>query len=420
MKIQLLDQPVILTEKLTYPVRLPDTGFYSITLSVSSSTSWSEEDNEAAMVRIYMNEFHQQDIILFYGQEGFSYERYLGEWQAGSYPLHVEPFTKDHTILIEAIKIEKITPENDEVLALQHAPILHGRTIYGEYDNLYTDTPLEMIYRIDHWEKGKVIEYHMVFSHEDEGTPAMMLMAKWGRLLDIEYMIRVYLNEDETIDHAIYQGAHHIDTKYQKEFIHGKRPVMQTATGNGNFTDEITSQYHFSFLPRKWRAEQQPREFVMEEYPYVNDVMEWEATRQLTDTQPSYNQLESLSSFLFIQSSVWDVKLGQVTVDFACQMEGDDHWYSSSYGQMKLGPFVAAYTGPDHHFTVAIYLPITFDFSQITKIKVRLINPVIEQVTVKGLKVFTYHKEKGLQNCLYQKEYYLLNQQQTEQIMWNR
>ncbi|WP_067838937.1 hypothetical protein [Amphibacillus sediminis] len=420
MKIQLLDQPIMLTEKLTYPVRLPDTGFYSITFTVSSSTSWSEEGNEAAMMRIYMNESHQQDIILFYGQESFSYERYLGEWQAGCHQLHVEPFTKQYTILIEAIELEKLTPTNSELLALQHAPILHGRTIYGEYDNLYTDTPLEMLYRIDNWEKGKVIEYHMVFSHEDEGTPAMMLMAKWGRLLDIEYMIRVYLNEDETIDHAIYQGAHHIDTKYEKGFIDEKRPVMQTATGNGNFTDAITSHYHFSFLPRKWQAEEQPREFVMEQYPYVNDVMEWEAYRQLSEKQPPYNRLESLSSFLFIHSSIWDVKLGQVTVDFACQIEGDDHWYSSSYDQIKLGPFDAAYTGPDHHFAVAIYLPMTFDFSQITKIKVRLINPELEHVTVKGLKIFTYHKEKGLQRVLHQKEYYSLNQYQTEHIIWKR
>ncbi|WP_208585570.1 hypothetical protein [Gracilibacillus suaedae] len=420
MTIQLLDRPAPLTERQTFVVNLPDSGFYSITLTVSSSTSWSEEGNEAAMVRLWIDDLHHQDIILFYGHESFRYERYLGEWQAGSYQLQVEPFTEEHTILIEAIEIERLTPTGNDLLALQHAPILHGRKIYGKYDNLYTDTPLEMLYRIDEWEKGKIIEYHMVFSHEDEGTPAMMLMAKWGRLLDIEYMIRVYLFEDNSIDHAIYQGAHHIDTKYTKAYKNGKRPIMQTATGNGNFTDEITSQYHFSFLPRQWKPKEEPREFVMDRFPYVNDVMEWEAKRQLTDKQPPYNQLETLSSFLFIQSSIWDVPLGQVTIDFACQLEGDDHWYSSSYHQMKLGPFDAAYTGPDHHFTVAIYLPLIVDFSQISKINVRLINKEIENVTVKGLKVFTYHKETGLQTCLHKQETYSLNQHQTEHNIWHR
>ncbi|MFC4401985.1 hypothetical protein [Gracilibacillus xinjiangensis] len=418
MKIQLLDQPVTLNERLTYSVQLPDTGFYSITLKAKSTTCWSEENNEASMVRIYMNELHQQDIIIFYGQKSFSYERNLGEWQAGNYQLHIEPFT-NHVVHVESIEIVKLTPTQNDRLALQYAPILHGRKIYGEYDNMYTDTPLEMIYRIGEWEKGKVLEYHMVFSHEDEGTPAMLLMAKWGRLLDIEYMIRIYLKEDETIDHAIYQGANHIDTKYLKEFIHGKRPVMQTATGNGNFTDDITSEYHFSFLPREWKAEEEPREFVMERFPYVNHLMEWEAARQLTKEQPPYNQLETLSSFLFIHSSIWDIELGKVTIDFACQLEGDDHWYSSSYGQIKLGPFDAAYTGPFHHFAVAIYLPFAFDFSEITKIKVRLINQELASITVKGLKVFTYNKEEGLQNWINKQESYLLNQNNTEKIIWS-
>ncbi|GAB2566764.1 hypothetical protein [Gracilibacillus alcaliphilus] len=418
--MQLLDMPVSLTERLAFPVDLPESGYYSIMLTVNSSTSWLEEGNEASMVRLYMDELHQQDIVLFYGQVSFHYERYLGEWCSGSYQLHIEPFTDQSEIIIEAIHIKKVTPAANDLLALQHAPILFGRAIYGDYDNLYTDTPLEMLYRIDEWEQGKVIEYHMVFSHEDEGTPAMMLMAKWGRLLDIEYMIRIYLKADHSIDHAIFQGANHIETTYSKTFIDGKRPVMQTATGNGNFTDEITSRYHFSFLPKEWKAEEEPREFVMERFPYVNHVMEWEAKRQLTEKQPAYNQLATLSSFLFIQSSIWDVELGQVTVDFACQLEGDDHWYSSSYDQMKLGSFTAAYTGPDHYFAVAIFLPIEFTFPQIKRIKVRLINQAVEQVTVKGLKVFTYHKEQGLQACLRQTENYSLNQHQTEHIMWHR
>ena len=227
---------------------------------------------------------------------------------------------------ISRISVEKLDLTDRETLAVSYAPILFGRAVYSEYDNLYTDTPLEMIYFFDKWIGGMVIEYQMVFSHEDEGTPARLLMSKWGRLLDIEYMARVYLNEHHDVVHVEYQGPHHEVLTYRHSIPEKGPIVLQTATCNGNFTDDITSTYFFRFLPSyEWNVDEEPREVVMEQFPYINDVMRWEAERQLHSAEEPYNIIEDVRQYVYVQSSVWDVELGQTTVDVLCKIQGDEH-----------------------------------------------------------------------------------------------
>ncbi|MBJ8192433.1 hypothetical protein JDS79_37420, partial [Bacillus cereus] len=95
-----------------------------------------------------------------------------------------------------------------------HTPLLYGRNLSHPYENRFTDTPLVLFYSIEVNEGKTVIEYQMMFSHEDEGTPAPLLMSKWGRTTDIEWMYRVELDAEDNVLEAVFQGAHHITTAF--------------------------------------------------------------------------------------------------------------------------------------------------------------------------------------------------------------
>ncbi|UFT99044.1 hypothetical protein KO561_17940 [Radiobacillus kanasensis] len=425
MESYILNQSLCNDKPSNLSIKINEQGYYALELVASAPTSWKEVNHESLMVRVYVNGAHHQDIILFYGKQHFSYRRFLGELEPGNYQLSFEYFSPrsamEDAAWLDEVRVEKLTFNENEQLAYKYSPKLYGRSVYSDYDNLYTDTPLEMIYFIEDWDKGKFIEYQMVFSHEDEGTPAQFLMAKWGRLLDIEYMVRVYLNALNEVDHVMYQGPHHVNTLYQKELLDGRRPILQTATCNGNFSDEITSDYSFFFLPSyEWKKEKEPREVVMERFPYVNDVMDWEAQRQLTPPNPDYNQVLDLENYLFIQSSIWDVNLGQPTIDFICKLEGEETIYSSSFDGLQFGSFWAAYTGPYHHFGTAIPLPIGKKYEDVEKIEVRLINDNVTSVTVKNVKILSYHRLLGLQTHLNEQFIQELNQNLKEKTVWKK
>lgn len=400
---------------------IEEKGYYAVNLRALASTSWQEENNESLMLRLYVNQVHSQDIILFYGSNSFTYKRLLGLMEPGTYEMEwlcESPRNREAFAQLESCTLEKLALTDREALAVQYAPKLYGRAVYSQFDNLFTDTPLEMIYFFDKWEKGAVIEYHMVFSHEDEGTPAVLLMSKWGRLLDIEYMVSIYLNEQNEVEYVEYQGAEHQVKSYQ---VNDNQIILQTATCNGNFTDEITSSYHFSFIPSyEWKIENEARETVMVRFPYINHVMKWEAERQLKNSPLPYNKIENVNQYIYFQSSVWGMELGSPSVDFLCRTKGDNEWYSSSLHNKKLGEFSAAYTGPYNHFGTAICLPEGKSMEDIVEIKIALINDKLPQVNVRNVQVFAYDENNDMRKYIEKAFDENLDRIESEMTIWRK
>ncbi|MGG4412218.1 hypothetical protein ABER75_26480 [Niallia taxi] len=400
---------------------IEEKGYYAVNLRAFASTSWQEENNESLMLRLYVNQVHHQDIILFYGSNSFTYKRLLGLMEPGTYEMEwlcESPRNREAFAQLESCTLEKLALTDRETLAVQYAPKLYGRAVYSQFDNLFTDTPLEMIYFFDKWEKGAVIEYHMVFSHEDEGTPAVLLMSKWGRLLDIEYMASIYLNEQNEVEYVEYQGAEHQVKSYQ---VNDNQIILQTATCNGNFTDEITSSYHFSFIPSyEWKIENEARETVMVRFPYINHVMKWEAERQLKNSPLPYNKIENVNQYIYIQSSVWGMELGSPSVDFLCRTKGDNEWYSSSLHNKKLGEFSSAYTGPYNHFGTAICLPEGKSMEDIVEIKIALINDKLPQVNVRNVQVFAYDENNDMRKYIERAFDENLDRIESEMTIWRK
>lgn len=374
---------------------------YLIHAIASADSHWQEKGKESCLIRMYVDGEYHQDFVLFYGQSLFSYTRMLGYLKRGSYSLTFEFVptveTESERAWLEKIMIEEVPAAHPDSIAFTYAPLLYGRNVYSSYDSVYTDTPLVMFYRIGPWNDGMMIEYQMVFSHEDEGTAAPMLMARWGRLLDIEWMVRVYVDREGNIVRSTYQGPHHVTTEYKGLYLDGSHPILQTATCNGNFTDEITSAYRFFFPPAfQWKLTREPREVVMEKFPFCNQVMLWEANRQVkyaAKSDAKHPELIAPTEYLYLHSSKWCKEDVSASIDFLVMFKGMEESFSSSFEGFESDRMRAFYEGPYPCFATTLKLPKNKTFQDVEKIEARLISDDAEELIVKNIRVFSLTEE---------------------------
>ena len=64
------------------------------------------------------------------------------------------------------------------------------------------------------------LQYSLLFSNEDSGTPRDALMARWGRASDIEYY-RVTLGSNGEIKKEIFQCMEHDDRPVRRQNVIG-------------------------------------------------------------------------------------------------------------------------------------------------------------------------------------------------------
>lgn len=352
--------------------------FYHIALEMSANTDWAITNNESCLLQIdlysdqsFINTFH---MVTYMGRENHLYEANLGFLAKGSYEIvftHQRvPVCEDSEIHIHDVSIISPILTEEEQLVYEHLPFLYGRNHFSAYDSCYTDTPLAMLYSIEQDKDVIQIEYHCIFSHEDEGTPGKLLLAKWGRLTDIEWCYSVWLDRhtNKVIKRA-YQGPHHENRDFTGDFLqHSKRPILQVRTTNGNFDHIIDSSYCFSLVPAiYWDKEKQPREWFMKDYPHFNVVMIKEAERQLVNHENIHHKVQHPTTYLYCFFYM-DAKDADAVIDLFYEVEGQHisssyHFHPEIFGH-------GSYTGQDRHFTIAIEARA----EDIQRMNVRLLN----------------------------------------------
>lgn len=234
-------EQVLCNQQVTYSFRVETNGFYQLEIEASSISDWGKKGNESNLLVVEVidekNVYFEYSIVTYMGNNLYTYGLYLGFLHEGTYQVKIS--NKEVDVCIRTnVTIHNVTCLEKklsacETWAYEHAPVLYGRNHFSPYDNCYTDTPLALLYSITEVENKTVkIDYHYIFSHEDEGTPAQLLMAKWGRTLDIEWCYSVTLNRKTSeIMEEKYQGPHHEVRPFTGQYaLNTKRPILQTAT----------------------------------------------------------------------------------------------------------------------------------------------------------------------------------------------
>lgn len=253
----------------------------------SPNASWGREGAEAAAVTIDVDGKYQQDLLLWAGADVYSYRVSLGRLAAGEHQVSINHNAARSARRASRAAIESLRPlmlagkdaDADDVTALTYAPFLHAR---ANTIDRFTDWPLAMYYEVlDGGGAGeKIIRYTTIFSHEDGGTPGAALMARWGRMTDIEWTYELRVGKDGRVVAETYQGAQHVTKAFAGERVAGSHPLMATATDNNNFSDRSRTSMRFAPFPFRADLSSASREAVMDARPELYRVMAEELNRE--------------------------------------------------------------------------------------------------------------------------------------------
>ncbi|PYV46582.1 MAG: hypothetical protein DMG92_17775, partial [Acidobacteria bacterium] len=169
-----------------------------VTLLLTASApgaDWGREGAEAPLCDVFIDGKLNGNIVIFQGERSWTYKMFLGRPGRGRHELEIRRNAQWSApgagLRLERAEISEINPADPDYPAIVHAPILLAR---ADTIGRYSDLPLLMWYEELPSESGKVLQYSIVFTNEDGGTPTDALMARWGRTTDIEYIYRVQLD----------------------------------------------------------------------------------------------------------------------------------------------------------------------------------------------------------------------------------
>ncbi len=248
-----------------------------LTLQASGpGSSWGRAGAEAAVVSVHVDGNYRADVVLFRGETTGAYEVMLGPLAAGKHRLAIQLEPGKSAAGAREVKVTsaevRAFPQADPLYrAIAHAPILYGRD-----ESARSDTPLLAYHEVTtNPAGGRNIQYTLVFSNEDGGTEPDGLMARWGRLVDIEFVYRLTLGPGGEVSNEEYQAKDHKVLAFTGAY-EGKHPLIRVATLNNVFADTGSSRFRFALPPLEALGDT-AREEVLDAHPWSYEIMaqEW-------------------------------------------------------------------------------------------------------------------------------------------------
>jgi hypothetical protein len=243
---------------------------------------WSAEGREAVLLEMSVDGKYSQHLALTRGEGVASYRVMLGPLEAGAHRLSIaRDMTRSSAgagaVTFGTIDVKVYGPATPEYAWLSRAPILRARP--GTVEK-FSDFPLVM-YAERHvaGESGSryALQYTVIFTNEDGGTPTDRLMATWGRTTDIEF---IYGLTDASPAREEIQAEGHkwIEFKGPRE---GAHPILWVSTQNNMVADHGPDEaVRFAPAPQLVSLAGSSRELVMDQNPWMYAVTSAEMVRE--------------------------------------------------------------------------------------------------------------------------------------------
>ena len=239
-----------------------------------AGASWRAPGNESVTLRIVVDDAVLRHLVWATGSEEQTWKVAVGRLSAGTHTARVEVSSAltraaQATLSLSAASLALF---EDQELA-RYAPIVRGRD-----ESAFNDSPL-LLYGTR--QKDGTLVYTVLYTNEDGGTgaEARQLVARWGRLTDIEWVTSAKpgAGGEALIQ---FQALGHMTLPFDgpREQDH---PVVRVATANGTFADDTVSAL-FRFAPAvvAFDDQAQPRERMMDENPWMHRVAQEEGERE--------------------------------------------------------------------------------------------------------------------------------------------
>jgi hypothetical protein len=328
-------------------------------------TAWANSESEAAVASLFVDDRYNQDIVLFAGNQSFTYRVMLGQVPPGEHTLRIDfnrkqSARKASSIRIRDVKLSFIEPGHAEYQALSLAPLLYARpNTIGRF----SDIPLLMWYETERDGTLTKIRYSVIFTNEDGGTETSALMARWGRTTDIEWVYEVKVDERGEVASATFQGVRHETRPFNGKQENG-HPALIVASDNNNVSDHGESEMRFAFRPIPFDLSHNSREEIMDRHPWIYRLMAAELMREgkISDASRGGNQIADPRRYLYLEA---ESEQHESTISFAVKLRGDQTWYTSDLG---IGRYKIDRSG---YFRTTVRLPAGTRLSQIERVEAR-------------------------------------------------
>lgn len=273
----------------------------------AKNSSWLEKNSEAAVLTVFVDGKYNQDAFLFAGEKSFEYKFLLGDFNAGEHKVSLV-FNKNLSaslikeVNIKSAEVFALAGQSElELKALQNSPVIYAR---AETIGKFSDIPLVLYYEIlPQTDNSSIIRYTAIFTNEDGGTQSAALLARWGRLTDIEWVYEIRVSSEGKILEEIYQGINHQTKKFLGQRIFGSHPLLLNASVNNNFNDQGCSPARFFPFPVSVNLKNGSRETVMDQLSWTYRIMAQEIIREgrVDPDNLGENKIDDPRNYYFVE-----------------------------------------------------------------------------------------------------------------------
>ena len=322
--------------------------------------SWASPAKTAAMLILDVDGKYSQHLPVTRGEGPADCPVSLGRLAAGTHRLAIRidrgwtpKAVRD--VSIPDVRTRAFAEDAPEYRALAFAPGLHPRP--NELRR-FTDVPLVLWYETDATPRGTRIRYSVVFSNEDGGTPADRLLATWGRLTDIEYVLGVELDREGRVLEATYQAKDHRILPY-RGLVSGRRPALWVVTDNNMVSESGVTKPVFAPAPVPFDLAATSREAVMDAQPWTYQVSSQEALREGRVTEnpaPGSHRIFDTRRYVYVEACA-ETRDATLTFGVAVDGPGGLRWSESDAGQKEYRIVRQSSEFPNGCFRGAAALP---------------------------------------------------------------
>jgi hypothetical protein len=251
------------------------------TITASCECDWAVEGREAVLLEVQVDGKYSQHVALTRGTTAAGYPIMLGTLAPGTHRITVDRDAKRSAANAGAARILKVDvrtydEHSPEFAWLSRAPILRARP--GTVEK-FSDFPLVMYAEQNvNGESGShySLQYTVIFTNEDGGTPTDRLMATWGRTTDIEFIYG--LTDPGGREEIQAEGHNWVAFNGPRA---GSHPVLWVSTRNNMVADHGPEDaIRFTFVPQLVSLAGTSREKVMDDNPWMYAVTSAEMVRE--------------------------------------------------------------------------------------------------------------------------------------------
>lgn len=380
MEYQGVMDPNTLLASMTYEYVVNEGGEYcELNLKAGLvGASWINSDCQSLRLKIELSD-KEWTQILYGGEHSTLYRIKIGQVDAGQIvqltydeerslcqtaEVHIDSISINYVDTAASRLIYQLSPLIEPAKYNDHSDVPLGILADPQYNSETDPFPSEILYTL-------------LYSNEDGGTGILTrkLIDSWGRTTDLETCLRVFLDENQQVTNAVYQGAGHSTLTYGGDWIEGS-PVLAVATNNGMFSDQVMGGPYLSIAPYikpeegSWFTREQIHNRIDGAYRIMAEEMIREA-KCVIDGEPNSIIAGDIRYYLYLDNKVsgsgsWEVynsaktllgsssKLGGKTAIFIGQSPANHPTYLYFNGSFSSIKWIAAGLSYDLSESVSI------------------------------------------------------------------